>query len=258
MQQSPAIEAFVSGLEESVSLGQLRITRHGSAFSVCHEQDATDAAELESIPVSDLRRLADHTSAGNYRPLKSVPNLRTGWRCTVNSPAELEQALNHLYPGAVADWHAPKTAGNITTYRKYTSRQTGMYRITTFLDDAATEQIVKACCAESLCLKQRHWDVDSYRELTGSKYSIPCLEPCPVLLEFARKAVRMSQEKQSTLQVSESEIETLLAVLADASAPADGSHREADFADPRNSRRQELLKNKLADALARLQEQPES
>ena len=255
MRQSPAIEAFVAGLDDVTVFGQVRIERTGTGFTLTHEQDSS--SDLESVALGELRQLADATATGNYRPLKSAPNLRTGWRCPVSSPAELEQALGQLYPGAVADWHAPKTGDNVTTYREYTARQTGMYRITAFPDDATTAEIIQACCPESLCLKKRHWDVTANHPPNGPKYSIPCLEPCPILLEFARKAVRMSQEKQSRIQVSESEIETLIAALG-ADSPASGEeHREADFADPRNSRVRELLKNKLTKARESLREQPE-
>jgi hypothetical protein len=97
-----------------------------------------------------------------------------------------------LYPGAVADWFATQAAQPpVTSYREFTSRQTGMYRITTHLDDAAVAAVIHACCHKDFCLKRRLWTVEGAApDAADAKSLIPCLEPCAILLEAARKAAR--------------------------------------------------------------------
>ncbi len=104
---------------------------------------------------------------------------------------ELEAALQHLYPGAITDWFAAQAQpAPVTHYREFTDRQTGMYRVTTMLSDEQAAVMARACCHRRFCLKRRLWTVGSLGpEASGEKSLIPCLEPCAILLEFARKAL---------------------------------------------------------------------
>jgi hypothetical protein len=77
------------------------------------------------------------------------------------------------------------------------------------------------------------------------KSLIPCLEPCAVLLEFARKAMRIEQEEKVRLELSPEEIATLEAVLRSAQPSAGPGVREADFNSPSNPRRVEWLLSRL-------------
>jgi len=152
---------------------------------------------LRVVKPNEARALAQFKAAGEFRPLKAAPTLQRGWRMQVANDAELELALSQLYPGAVADWFAARSANPpVTNYREFTHRQTGMYRITTMLSDAEAARVTSAGCAKGLCLKRRLWTVaglepDGARE----KSLIPCLEPCAVLMESARKAVRAAQQE---------------------------------------------------------------
>jgi len=134
--------------------------------------------------------------------LKSAPNLRRGWRIAAKSDLELELALNRLYPGFLADYFAVRTSTpHITHYREFTNRQTGMYRITTFLSDAEAVAMASKCCSARYCLKQRLWTVEGQPVDQGQGKSIvPCLEPCAILLEYARKVVRASQHENMTAE----------------------------------------------------------
>ena len=49
----------------------------------------------------DAIRIARYDDAANYRPLKTAPNLRHGWRLTLTDLAEICLALDFLYPAAV-------------------------------------------------------------------------------------------------------------------------------------------------------------
>jgi hypothetical protein len=74
---------------------------------------------------------------------------------------------------------------------------------------------------------------------------IPCLEPCAVFLEFARKAARIEQEEKVAMSLGASELETLVAALEGTTATATAALREADFGEATNGRRAQLLLEKL-------------
>ena len=241
MDHTPAIAAFVSELRDSTVFGQVRITRHGNDFELQHRDQAASA---DAVSIDELRSIADTTADGAYRPLKSAPTLRDGWLCVATSLGELEQALNHLIPGGIADWHASRNGTKATSYREHMERQTGMYRIANMLDAAGVNELAAACCHDSFCLKTRRWNVNGIREEADA--GIPCLEPCAVLMEFARKAVRISQEDSVEVSLSASEIDSLLVGIEHTKPKSDD--READFGNAGNPRRLELLKNKLLNA----------
>jgi hypothetical protein len=72
-----------------------------------------------------------------------------------------------------------------------------MYRITQMLDDAQAREVIRACCNAGCCLKRRLWTVESLApDAPAEKSEIPCWEPCAILLESARKAVRVEQAEK--------------------------------------------------------------
>lgn len=220
-----ALTAFLASFEVETVFGQLLIRRGGSGFELRHTADAGALTEdLKVVSVHDLRALAQFSATGLFRPLKSAPNLRPGWRASAVDESALELALNHLYPGAIADWFAARsTAPPITSYRQFTARQTGMYRITTMLNDRVAGAAVRACCHVDFCLKRRLWSVESLApDAPEQKSAMPCLEPCAILLEFARKIARLEQEAASALPQL---------------AQPDPTVAETDFDSPGNPRR---------------------
>lgn len=246
---NPALAAFCTAIGSELVLSQVRVRREGAGFELRHANDvAATPQSLRSISVAELRALANHTAAGEFRPIKAAPNLRAGWRCVAANEAELEAALSQLYPGAVADWFAAQQpVPPITHYRDYTARQTGMYRITRMLTDAQAGQMIRACCDTRFCLKRRLWTApDLAPDEATEKSLIPCLEPCAVLLEFARKAVRIEQEENKpTLTLAPSEVASLLASLETALTHPPAGQREADLSAADNPRRLQLLREKL-------------
>ena len=164
-----------------------------------------------------------------------------------HSGIELATTLNQLYPGMIADWFAVQSPRPpVTNYREFTNRQSGMYRITAMLDDDQAAQVARACCQKRFCLKRRIWTVNGLApERVEEKSLIPCLEPCAVLLEFARKTMRIEQEKKLKLELSPSEALTTAAALRTALAHPDSNLREADFDAPGNPRRVQLLLAKI-------------
>ena len=249
----PALQWFVAQIGDGLTLAQVFIRPSARGFELRHERDRACAPQtLRLVPLAEVRPLAQSNAHGDFRPLKSAPDLPSGWRVLVASDLELEDALNQLYPGAIADWFAAQTQPvPVTNYREFTGRQTGIYRVTTLLDDEQAAQVVRACCQPRFCLKRRRWTVAGLEPDADSEKSlIPCLEPCALLLEFARKAVRIEQEEKTQIGLSSAELETLQAALeADLKSPA-ASGRAADFSAPLNARRRVLMLEKLRRHLA--------
>jgi len=192
--RNPAVEAFVSSFGPEKVLAQVLIQRLEIGFELRNVADR-NVSQLRIVPVPGLRSLAQVTEAGDFRPLKSAPTLQKGWRAHATTAAELELALNSLYPGAIADWFAVRNSrAHVTNYREFTNRQTGMYRITQMLTDAQASQTISCCCDATFCLKRRCWTVESLMpDAEQEKSEIPCLEPCALLMESARKTVRLEQ-----------------------------------------------------------------
>lgn len=198
--QNPALQKFVAQIGSEFVIAQVLITRQGAGYELRHVEDREAApASLRSITPADARALAQFTASGEFRPLKSAPTLQRGWRIIALNDIELEIALSRLYPGAIADWHAAQSPSPpVTHYRDYVDRQTGMYRITTMLTDAQAADVARTVCDAKNCLKRRLWIVPGLApDAAEIKSIIPCLEPCAVLMESARKAFRESQESIS-------------------------------------------------------------
>jgi hypothetical protein len=237
---NPARDAFAAHARIETIVAQLLLQRDGAGWELRHVIDVNRAAgDLRKVSVQDLRELAQWTERGAFRPLKSAPNLRAGWRCSVANATDLESALNRLYPGFLTDWYAARgTTLPITNYREFTQRQTGMYRVTQHLTDRQAGEAIRACCHPKFCLKQRLWTVAGLpADRAQTKSLIPCLEPCPVMLEFARTAARL--EKAERTEAAEQE--SRLAACTDI--------READFSAPENPRRIQLALEKMESSL---------
>jgi len=246
---NPALRAFLAQMRDELAFAQALIRRTESGFELRHVEDRERAAQaLRELNLAELRALAQVNSQGAFRPLKSAPNLQTGWMLRVKDDAELASALDRLYPGALADWFAAQgPRPPITNYREFTARQTGMYRITTMLTDVQAARVIRAGCHKDFCLKRRLWTVNSLAgDAVEEKSLVPCLEPCAILLEFARKASRIEQQEKMKFDLSPAEVATLKAALQTALANPDSSVREADFNAPSNPRRVQLLLEKLA------------
>jgi 4Fe-4S binding protein/cobalt chelatase family protein len=246
---NPAVEALIARIGDDLLLGQVSIGRTGKSFELRHVADRDAPAEkLRRVQPGELRGPAQFTSGGGFRPLKSAPDLQTGWRSTAHDAAELELALNQLYPGAIADWHAAQCPSPpVTHFREFANRQTGMYRITTMLSDAQVARVARSCCHESICLKRRLWTAEGLApDRVDEKSLIPCLEPCAVMLEFARKAMRIEQEGKLKVELSLADLATIRAALETAVAHPASDGRQADFDSPNNPRRLRLILEKLA------------
>ena len=243
---NPALKAFVACIAPELVFAQVLLRRSGEGFELRHVLDR-DVSSLREVAVNELRELAQFTEQKQFRPLKSAPTLRRGWRCVARDAAELDEALRHLYPGAMADWFAAQQSQPpVTHYREFTARQSGMYRITTMLSDAQVVEVARACCHRRFCLKQRLWTVEGLRpDAVPEKSLVPCLEPCAVLLEFARTVVRLQQAEESDAWPQKEEPVFSVEELERMASMRPVEIREADFSVPENPRRAQWCLEKL-------------
>jgi len=211
------VQALVA---EKVSwIGQLEIERREGGFVVSHRDDA-GRSDLREHEIEDAFEIARFDDAGNYRPLKTAPTLRHGWKIFARDVLQLEQVIDTIYPGRLAMLRAFKS-GELTTtsLRETLNRQSGMYRVAAKISDEQIDDLVGDFCrSEGGCLRTILWKrdasdkgpssklprekfdpaVDQYRcakmlrPATAATESIPllCQEACNLLVAEARKIVK--------------------------------------------------------------------
>ena len=241
-----AFDAFLKRIDPELVFAEVLLRRMENGFEARHAADR-NVNPLRMVSLSELRHIAQFTERKAFRPLKSAPNLQRGWQFLARNSSELGDALRELYPGAVADWFAAQQPEPpITHYRGFTARQTGMYRITTMLNDEEAAHVIRACCHRQFCLKQRLWTVEGLPpDGAAGKSLIPCLEPCAILLEFARTVVRLEQNEPFQAPDSAAERRALAASLEQIAGTPGGEIREADFSAPQNPRRAQWMLEKI-------------
>jgi sirohydrochlorin cobaltochelatase len=142
--------------------GQILVRKNGDDLVLCHRDDeARDGLEIFQDP-EDAIEIARYDDAGNYRALKTAPNLRRGWRMELRSSDELRRALDHFYPGRLAIFVAWKTGRlRTTSLRETLDRQSGMYRIAAKISDAQIDDLVADFCrSKDGCLRTILWKCD--------------------------------------------------------------------------------------------------
>lgn len=246
----PALEALLHAFGPRIRFAEVVVSTDADGWDIRHHRDAA-ALESDLIPLSPpaLREWAQSSSEGAFRPNKLAPSLRSGWFCRVKTPEDLEEALRHLYPGGLADWYAEHRGTKPTSFREFFARQTGMYRIAQQLSDDQAARAVRANCAPVGCKRRRIWDVPGLAPDNPEETSvIPCFEPCGILMEMARRAMKMEQGSHVNLRMPEDDLATALAAIDRALASPDRDVREGDLSAPGNPRRLRLLRERLMAA----------
>lgn len=210
-------------------------------YSLRHVDDATEDGLRVTEDPHAAREIARLTERGEYRPLKSSPNLRRGWELRVADDRALATAMNYLYPAGVVHWHLHREGRlDLTSFRENAARQSGIYKRVQRLSDQGVIDAATACCEDSVCLKKTLWDVDKDTPLdvVRGEGEIPCPEPCSIFVSFARRVRLFEREKDlDTTDLSPSEKEDLAALVEAAAAGEVELAREAEFEKPLNERR---------------------
>ena len=76
-----SIDEIFNGLSAPFYFGQIVVTKkEGAGFALLHRDDASLDRLQRYREAKDAIEIAKYDNAGNYRPLKTAPNLRRGWR----------------------------------------------------------------------------------------------------------------------------------------------------------------------------------
>jgi sirohydrochlorin cobaltochelatase len=183
-------------------IGQVRIFPD---FRLCHVEDAEGVELAIFIDPHDAIEIARYDDKGNYRPLKTAPNLRHGWLLKLKDLSETALALDFLYPAAlgIALAFARNTLKHVDL-RETLERQTGMYAVTKKISDEQAESTIACTCNhEEGCLRHILWSISHGRpsslsrrgsEIRCAENEIPifCAEACNLLVAAARKVVKSS------------------------------------------------------------------
>ena len=209
----PLEEALAAVLNDRNRFGQIFIRRTSTGgFALCHRDDE-NARDLEILQKSDdALEIARYDDAGKYRPLKTAPNLRHGWRLELVDLEQLGLALDHFYPGRLAMLEAwTQNRLSTTSLRETLDRQSGMYRVAAKISEEQIDDVVgNFCRSDGGCLRTILWKRDprggviSSTKLPAEKFdpshdqtgrgenAIPllCQEACNLLVAECRRVVK--------------------------------------------------------------------
>src|SRR5262245_57247750 len=168
----PIDELFRRVIVAPFYFGQLLIQKTEGAGFVLSHRDAESLDQLQAYrDPENAVEIAKYDDAGNYRPLKTAPNLRHGWRLELASVEELRRALDYFYPGRLAVFAAWKR-GYLKTaaLRETLDRQSGMYRVAAKISDTQIDDVVADFCrSDSGCLRTILWKRDRNGAIASTK-----------------------------------------------------------------------------------------
>jgi sirohydrochlorin cobaltochelatase len=197
-------------------VGQIVVQKSDGCFVICHRDDETLNHLQVFRSAEDAIEIAKYDDAGNYRPLKTAPNLRHGWRLELDTLEALMRALDYFYPGrlaVLAAWKNDKL--RTTSLRETLDRQSGMYRAAAKISDSQIDNLVADFCrSDGGCLRTILWKRDARGTVASTKLpnekfqpkydqagirpesptpaTVPllCQEACNLLIAECRKIVK--------------------------------------------------------------------
>ena len=173
-------QEIVDGVAAPFFFGQILVTkREGTGFVLAHRDDASLHQLQTHRDAENAIEIAKYDDAGNYRPLKTAPNLRRGWRLELATIEELRRALDYFYPGRLALFAAWKSGHLKTTpLRETLDRQSGMYRVATKISDLQINDLVADFCrSDSGCLRTILWSRDRNCVIASTKLPTEKFDP---------------------------------------------------------------------------------
>src|SRR5437867_8599950 len=152
--------------------GEILVQKTTSGRCVLSHRDDESVDHLQTFRnAQDAIEIAKYDDAGNYRPLKTAPNLRHGWRLELDTLEQLRCALDYFYPGRLAVFAAWKNDKLQTTpLRETLDRQSGMYRVAAKISDSQIDNLVAAFCrSNGGCLRTILWKRDARGTVASTK-----------------------------------------------------------------------------------------
>ena len=203
-------------------VGQIAIRKTSGGFALCHRDEQGREEQLHTLrSVDEAADIARFDDDGNYRPLKTAPNLRHGWRLEFVDLAGVRSALDYFYPGRLAVFAASQGNRLATTpLRETLDRQSGMYRIAAKISEEQLDDVVANFCrSDGGCLRTILWKRDSKGTAASPKLprekfdpmhdqtgrgepviSLLCQEACNLLVNECRKTVKLEGAAPSALE----------------------------------------------------------
>ncbi len=160
-----------TALADSLRFGQIQIRKANGSFVLCHRGDeGRSDLQIFRTP-EDAVEIARYDDEGNYRPLKTAPNLRHGWRLEIVDSAALRRALDYFYPGRLAMFAAwQENRLPVTPLRQTLDRQSGMYRVAASISDKQIDDVVETFCrSNGGCLRTILWRRDEQGTMASTK-----------------------------------------------------------------------------------------
>src|SRR5881392_4075007 len=163
--------ALQATLTDRFHFGQILIQKTNGSFVLSHRDDEVRTDLQTFRNAEEAVEIAKYDDAGNYRPLKTAPNLRHGWRLELATVEELRRALDYFYPGRLAIFAAWKSGYLKTTaLRETLDRQSGMYRVSAKISDPQINDLVTDFCrSDTGCLRTILWKRDRNRVIASTK-----------------------------------------------------------------------------------------
>jgi len=169
---NPVERSLEPALTPPFDFGELFVRKTTTGgFVVSHrDDDSLDQLQMHQN-AEDALEIAKYDDAGNYRPLKTAPNLRHGWRLELARLDELQRSLDYFYPGRLAVFAAWKSDYLKTTpLRETLDRQSGMYRVAAKISDQQINDLVADFCrSDSGCLRTVLWKRDRNGVIASTK-----------------------------------------------------------------------------------------
>lgn len=214
-----SIKQIANAVPAPFCFGQILIEKGEGAGFVLSHRDEQSLDELETFrDAEDAIEISKYDDTGNYRPLKTAPNLRHGWLLQLATIDHLSRALDYFYPGRLVVFAAWKTGRLKTTpLRDTLDRQSGMYRVAAKISEAQIDDVVADFCrSNGGCLRTILWKRNQNGAIASTKLpkekfdpacdqatasnppgsatpaTVPllCQEPCNLLVAECRKVVK--------------------------------------------------------------------
>jgi hypothetical protein len=182
--------ALASGI--SVEFGQLTLRAENEGTVLVAGPGA--AADTVSPTPAALRERVRYDERGRYRPLSGAKSMPGGW-CARIAEAALPDALDALYPLALEHLAAGVRAElRVVGLEEVLERQAGRYSVAASLDADGRRVASEVLCRQ--CVRVPVWrgeQIDAAEH--GGVASIPCPEPCSVLVSLCREAALWQQSR---------------------------------------------------------------
>src|SRR5260370_11023528 len=144
--------------------GQILVRKITTGRFILFNREDEAHEDLQTLrSAEDAIDIAKYDDAGNYRPIKTAPNLRHGWRLELDTLEAVMRALDYFYPGRLAAFAAWKSDKLQTTpLRETLDRQSGMYRVAAKISDSQIDNLVCRLLLE----KKKHTHTNTYLSLS--------------------------------------------------------------------------------------------